>query len=147
MVTASLVAECQPVRQLRHSVSLVQIRRLDGMRIWPPFEQPCLDGPGRRLDLQVGSTKRALGSVVGHEDDVVVPPNAQVDRALRHLTRKWSEPFAHMLGLRQYVEDECDRSVELTGDDNLEIVRECDDGRPVPIRCHCCSPCCCSSLR
>ena len=24
------------------------------MSIWPPFEQPRLDGPGRRLDLQVG---------------------------------------------------------------------------------------------
>ena len=30
MVAASLVAECQLVRQLRHPVSLVQIRRLDG---------------------------------------------------------------------------------------------------------------------
>src|SRR5450759_1367583 len=112
MVTASLVAKRQLHRQLRHSIGFVQIHGLDGLGIWPPFEQPRRDGPGRRLDLQVGSTKRALGSVAGHEDDVVVPPNAQVDRALRHLTLKWSEPFAHMLRLRQYVEDECDRSFE-----------------------------------
>src|SRR6266516_5116997 len=95
-------------------VSFVQIDGLDGVRIWPPFEQPRRDRPGRHLDLQVGSPKRALGSVFGHEDDVVVPPHAQVDRALRHLTRKWSEPVAHMLRLRQYVEDEFDRSVELS---------------------------------
>ena len=54
MVTASLVAERQRVRQPRHTVSLLQLRRLDRMSIWPPFEQPRLDGPGRRLDLQVG---------------------------------------------------------------------------------------------
>jgi hypothetical protein len=34
-----------------------------------------------------------------------------------------------MLGLRGYVEDESDRSVELPGDDHVEIVRELDDGR------------------
>src|SRR5205085_12231867 len=105
------------------------------------------DGPGRRLDLQVGSPKRAFGPVLGHEDDVVVPPNAQVDRALRHLTRKWSEPFAHVLRLREYVEDECDRSVELSSGDDLELIRIFVDCRPVPIRRHCCSPCWWSSLR
>src|SRR2546427_10147933 len=101
MVTASLVAERQLHRQLRHSISLVQIHGLDGVRIWPPFEQPRLDGPGRRLDLQVGSPKGALGSVFGHEDDVVVPSNAQVDRALRHLTRKWSEHLPTSSRLRE----------------------------------------------
>src|SRR5207253_3168738 len=115
--------ERQLHRQLRHSVCFVQIHGLDGVSIWPPFEQPRCDGSGRRLDLQVGSPKRALGSVVGHEDDVVVPPNAQVDRALRHLTRKGSEPFAHMLRLRQYVEDEFDRSVELTSPTSLSTRR------------------------
>src|SRR5260370_87221 len=103
MVTASLVAERQLHRQLRYSVGFVQIHGLDGLRIWPTFGQPRLDGAGRRLDLQPGSTKRALGSVVGREGDVVVPPNAQVDRALGHLTLKWSEPFAHMLRLGFYV--------------------------------------------
>ena len=98
-----------------------------------PSNSHVCDGPGRRLDLQVGSPKRALGSVFGHEDDVVVPPDAQVDRALRHLTRKWSEPFAHMLRLRQYVEDEFDRSVELSSGENLEIAREFDDCRSVPL--------------
>jgi hypothetical protein len=39
------------------------------------------------------------------------------------------ERLPHMLGLRGYVEDESDRSVELPGDDNVEIVRELDDGR------------------
>ena len=52
-----LSSERQLQRHLRHSVSLVQIHRLDGVRIRPPFEQPRLDGPGRRLDLQVGSPK------------------------------------------------------------------------------------------
>jgi hypothetical protein len=33
-----------------------------------------------------------------------------------------------MLRLRQHVEDECDRSVELPGDKNVEIVRQLDDG-------------------
>src|SRR5947209_15461511 len=135
------------MRQLRHSVSLLQIHGLDGLRIWPPFEQPRLDGPGRRLDLQEGATERALGSVVGHEDEVVVPPDAQVDRADRHLLPKWSDRFPHMLRLRQYVEDEFDRRVELSSEENLELIREFDDCRPMPIRCHCCSPCCCSSLR
>src|SRR6185312_12423423 len=46
-------------------------------------------------------------------------------------------PLAHMLGLRQHVEDECDRSVELSRDDDLELVRELDDRGAVPIRCHC----------
>src|SRR5260370_27862025 len=103
MVTASLVAERQLHRQLRYSVGFVQIHGLDGLRIWPTFGQPRLDDAGRQLDLQLGSTKRALGSVVGREDYVVVPPNAQVDRALGHLTLKWSEPFAHMLRLGFYV--------------------------------------------
>src|SRR5207247_10240113 len=96
-------------------------------RIWPPCDTPCDDCPRRRLDLQVRSPKRALGPVVGHENDVVVPPNAQVDRAFRHLTGKWSEPFAHMLRLREHVEDESDRSVELSSSDNLEFVRKFDD--------------------
>src|SRR6266516_7526241 len=123
-------------RNASFSVSFVQIHGLDGVRIWPSFEQPRRDGPGRRLDLQVGSPKRALGSVFGHEDDVVVPSDAEVDRAPRHLTRKWSEPFAHMLRLREDVEDEFDRSVELSSGDDLEIVREFDDCRSMPIRCH-----------
>src|ERR1700736_4501140 len=143
MVTASLVAERQLHRQLRYSIGFVQIHGLDSLRIWPPFEQPRRDGPGRRLDLQVGSTKRALGSVVGREDDVVVPPNAQVDRALRHLTLKWSEPFPHMLWLRQYVEDEFDRSVELSSDNSLEIVREFDGCPSIWFLWHSHSPCCC----
>src|SRR6266567_3474579 len=147
MVSASLVAEHQLHRHLRDSIGFVQIYGLDGLRIRPPFEQPRLDGSGRRLDLQVGSTKRALRSVAGHEDDVVVPPDAQVDRALRDLALKWSEPFAHMLRLRQYIEDECDRSLELSSGDNLEFVREFDDCRPMPIRFHCCSPCRWSSVR
>ena len=57
--TASLVAERQPVRQLRHSLSFVQIHGLDGLRIWPSFEQPRPDDPGRRLNLKVGTTERA----------------------------------------------------------------------------------------
>src|SRR6266568_2024129 len=90
---------------------------------------------------------RLYVSFVSHEDEVVVPSYAQVDRALLHLLPKWSDRFPHMLGLRKYVEDEFDRSVELSSDDNLEIVREFDDCRPAPIRCHCCSPCCCSSFK
>src|SRR5438093_6221274 len=133
MVTASLVAERQLHRQLRYSVSFVQIHGLDGVRIWPPFEQPRCDSPGGRLDLQVSATERALGSVVGHEDDVVVASDAQVDRALRHPTLKWSEPFAHMLRLREDVEDEFDRGVELSSGDNLEFVRKFDDCRSMPI--------------
>src|SRR5713226_5528603 len=147
MVTASLVPERQLRRQLRYSIGFVQIHGLDGLRIRPPFEQPRRDGPGRRLDLQVGSPKRALGSVAGHEDDVVVPPNAQVDRALRHLTLKWSEPFAHMLRPRQYVEDECDRSFELSSDNNVEIVRPFEHCPSIRFPWHCNSPRCCSSLR
>ena len=114
----------------------MQIHGVDGVRIRPPFEQPRRDSPDRGLDLQVGAPKRALGSVFGHEDDVVFPPDAQVDRALRHHIREWSEPLAHMLGLRQYVEDELDRSVELSNGDNLEIAREFDHCRPMPIRRH-----------
>src|SRR6185437_14930668 len=100
-------------------------------------EVPRLYGPGRRLDLQIGTTERALGSVVGHHDEVVVPSHTQVDRADRHLLPKWRERLPHMLRLREYVEDELDRSVELSGKENLEITREFDDCRPVPIRCHC----------
>src|SRR5690348_14177425 len=111
VVTAGLVAEPQLRPQLRHSISFVEIHGLDGVRIWPTFEQPRRDGPGRRLDLQVGSPKRALPSVFGHEDDVVVPSNAEVDRALRHHIREWSEPVADVLRLRQNVEDEFERSV------------------------------------
>ena len=37
VVTAGLVAEFQPPRHRRHSVRLVQIHRLDGLGIWPPF--------------------------------------------------------------------------------------------------------------
>jgi hypothetical protein len=49
--------------------------------------------------------------------------DSKVDRADRHLLPEWGERFPHMLRLREYVEDECDRSVELSGDDNLKIVR------------------------
>src|SRR5215813_12608958 len=135
------------MRQLRHSVSLLQIDRLDGLSIWPPVEQPRLNGPDRRLNFQEGSPKRALSSVVGHEDEVVVPSDVQVDRALRHVLPKWSDRFSHMLRFREYVKNECDGSVELSGDDNLEFIREFDDRRAVPVSCHCCSPSCCSSLR
>src|ERR1700733_5866250 len=115
----------------------MQLYGLDRLRIRPAFEQPRLHGPDRRLDLQVSSAERALGSVVGHEDIVVAPSDAQVDRALRHLVRGCSAPFAHMLGLRQYVEDESDRSVELSRYEDVELVREFDACRSVPTRCHC----------
>src|ERR1039458_3907034 len=118
VVTASLVAERQPIRQRRHSVSLVQIHRLDGLRIRPPFEQPRLDGSGRWLDLQVGSTERALDSVLGHEDVVIRPSNAEVDRAHRHLLPEWGERLPHVLRLREYVEDECYRRIELSSGEN-----------------------------
>ena len=59
----------------------------------------------------------------------VVTPSASRSSSKR------SEPFAHMLWLRHYVEDECDGRFELTGDDDLEIVRVRDDRRPAPIRC------------
>src|SRR5262245_7719362 len=124
VVAARLVTEHKVDFRRRHSVSLVQVYRLDRLRIRPTFEQPRVDDPGRPLDLQVGSTKRAFGSVRGHEDEVVVPPDAQVDRAHRHLVLKRSEPVAHMLWLRQYVEDEFDRSIELTRGENLEITRK-----------------------
>jgi hypothetical protein len=32
-----------------------------------------------------------------------------------------------MLGLCEYVEDELDRNLELSGEDDLEIVRELED--------------------
>jgi hypothetical protein len=51
VVTASLVAEREIHRQLRHSASFVQLYRLDGLRIRPALEQPRLDDPSRRLDL------------------------------------------------------------------------------------------------
>jgi hypothetical protein len=38
-----------------------------------------------------------------------------------------------MLRLREYVEDELDRSVELPGKENLEIIRELDDCRLMPM--------------
>src|SRR3984957_6333575 len=113
---------------------------LDRLRIRPAFEQPRLHGPDRRLDLQVGSAERALGSVGGHEYVVVGPSDTQVDRALRHLVRGCSAPFAHMLGLRQYVEDESDRSVELSCYEDVELVRKFDVCRSMSIRCHCRSP-------
>src|SRR2546429_9690340 len=93
----------------RYTVRLAQFHRLIGPRVRPPFEEPRCNSPGRRLDFRVGSSKRALLAVFGHEDDVVVPSNAQVDRALRHTIGKRSEPVTHMLRLRQDVEDELDR--------------------------------------
>src|SRR5262249_34228529 len=75
-----------------------------------------------------------------HEDEVVVAPDAQVDRALRHHTLERSPPVAEMLRLRQHVEDELERSVELPRGDLLEVGRELDDGGSMPISCHCCSP-------
>ena len=91
MVAAGLVAERQLPCQRRHSVGLVQLHRFDCLSIRPTLEQPRLHGPDRRLDLQVGPAKRAHGSVVGHEGEVVVPSDPQVDRALLHPPRG-SEP-------------------------------------------------------
>src|SRR4051794_1405570 len=91
VVAAGLVAERETPRQRRHAVSLVQIHRLDGLRIRPPVEQPRLDGPSRRLDLQVGATERHLGSVLRHHHEVVAPSDAQVDGANRHVLPERSE--------------------------------------------------------
>src|ERR1700722_16041349 len=118
----------------------MQLYGLAPLRIWPAVEQPRLHGPDRRLDLQVGSAERALGSVAGHEDGGVGPSDAQVDQALLRLVRGRSAPIAHMLGLRHYVEDESDRSVELSGYEDVELVWEFDPCRSMPARCHCCSP-------
>src|SRR5437773_779038 len=95
------------------------------IKSWP--RTPASARRGSRLDYQRGLPKRALPSVGSHEDDVVAPADAQVDRALRHLILEWREPVAHMFRLRQYVEDECDRSVELSSGENLELAREFDD--------------------
>src|SRR6266849_5469783 len=86
-------------RQLRYSLGFVQIHGLYGLRIWPTFEQPRLDGPGRRLDLQVGSTKRALGSV-GCEDDVVLPPTR---RSIEHSVTSHSNGANHSLTCSGFV--------------------------------------------
>jgi hypothetical protein len=104
------------------------------VRIWPPVEQPCLGSPGRWLDLQEGSSERVLGSVAGY-DHVLVPANAQVDRAFLYLLPIWGEGFAHMLRLCEYVENEFDRSVKLSNDENFGITRKFDDCRPVAISC------------
>src|SRR6476646_6344470 len=104
-----------------------------------PLEHPRLDRTGRRLDLQVGATKRTLGSVLGHEDLVVFPADAQVDRALLHLTPARRKPSAHVLRLRQRVEDEVDGSFELPGDEHVEIIRQFVDRCPMTIS-HCGSP-------
>src|SRR3984957_5992926 len=118
----------------------MQLYGLDRLRIRPAFEQPRLHGPDRRLDLQVGSAERALGSVVGHEDVGVGPSAAKGHWALLRLGRGGSAPFAHMRGLRHFVEDESDRSVELSCYEDVELVREFDVCRSVPTRGHCCSP-------
>jgi hypothetical protein len=77
VVTASLVAERQLLGrgQLRHSVSFVQIEGLHGLHIGPSVERPRLDGPGRRLDLQVGSTKRALGKAARRQLEQITRPD------------------------------------------------------------------------
>jgi hypothetical protein len=59
----------------------MQIYRLDGLRIGPTFEQPGVDDPGGSFELQLGSKKRALGSVFGHEVQVVLPPTR---RSMEH---------------------------------------------------------------
>jgi hypothetical protein len=71
----------------------------------------------------------------GLEDDVVVTADPQVDRALRHLVLEGSEPVAHVLRLRERVEDERERSVELSRGEDLQLGRELDDRRSVPIGC------------
>src|SRR6266700_1426493 len=64
------------------------------------------------------------------------PPDAQVDRADRHLVLERGEPVADVLRLRQPVEDELDRRAELPGGDDLELARVFDDCGPVAFRCH-----------
>src|SRR5205823_6245145 len=108
---------------------------------------PRLDGPSRRLDLEVGATKRHLVCRLRHEKKMVAPPDAQVDGANRHGLPERSEGLAHVLRFCEDVEDESDGCFELSGDENLELVRELDDCRRMVFGCHCGSPCRCSSLR
>jgi len=50
---------------------------------------------------------------------------------------KWGEPFADMLLLRQYVEDEFDWSFEVSGEENFKFTRKLDAGRFAAIRRRC----------
>jgi hypothetical protein len=59
---------------------------------------------------------------------MVVPADPQVDRADRHLLVKGSERFLQVLRLRHDVEDEFAWGVELTSDDDVEVIRTFDDG-------------------
>src|SRR5262249_9192435 len=69
-------------------------------------------------------------------DDVVAPPDAQVDRAHRHRVRERREPVAHVLGLGEDVEDELERGVERSSRDDLELARELDHCGSMAVRCH-----------
>ena len=80
-------------------------------------------------------------SMLGSTESSSTPKDFQPNPAkglllLPQIASHACEPVAHVLRLRQHVEDELDRRVELSSGDDLELVRVFDDCGPVAVRCH-----------
>src|ERR1039458_8347014 len=146
-VALRLVLEGKAGRDRRDAILLAQLQRLDGGGVGASLEYPGLHRPHRPLDHEVGAAEGARGDVVVHDEalEVVLPAHTKVD--LTDLEWFGREPHAHVLRLRQHVEDELGGCVELPGDQHFAVARKLDGGRAMSRGLHRTRSFRCRSLR
>src|SRR6185437_7002964 len=111
----------------------------------PSNRHVCTDRVGGSTSRYV--PRNAHSTPSSDEYELVVAAHTQVDRALRHHLAERRDGLAHVLLLREDVEHERDRRLELACDEDLQLARKLDHGRSMLGGRHPVPPSRCSFLR
>ena len=117
--------------------SSCMIHRLHGLDVRPPVEHPCRHRPHRALDLEECAVQRAPDAVGKDARVAVFAAGPEVDLADLERLVPAGEPDAHVLGLRQDVEEELGGASYSPRDQHLTVARERERGRATSSGRHC----------